>query len=81
MSDYRQGLEQRDIAPYHPLEEDGWKIIEGKPEQSVRIDHGSFEAGPLVAIRQCTPGVIEMESMAFNEFVTIFSGECRGQAR
>jgi uncharacterized cupin superfamily protein len=74
MSDYRQGLKQTGIGAYHTLREDGWTVISGEPEQSVRIDHGTFEAGPLVGIWQCTPGVIEMGALPYNEFVTVYAG-------
>ncbi|MDH4110882.1 MAG: cupin domain-containing protein [Gammaproteobacteria bacterium] len=72
--DYRQGSLQAGITPYHPLQEDGWTIVAGSPVQSVRMDHGSFETGPLVGIWACTVGVIEMPVLPYNEFVTVYRG-------
>lgn len=74
-SDYRLRAMQSGIEPYHPLEEDGWTIVSGSPVQSVRMDHGSFEAGPLIGIWACTVGIIEMAEMPYHEFFTVFRGK------
>ena len=74
MSDYRQGWDQQGIAPYEALTDSGWTIISGEPEQSIRIDHGTFEEGPLVGIWSCTPGVMELAALPYNEYVTVYEG-------
>lgn len=75
MSDYRQGINQKNISAHHGLENDGWTVVEGRPEQAIRIDHGNFEEGPVVGIWRCTQGVIEMEALPYNEFVTVYTGQ------
>jgi len=75
MTDYRQNTEQTNVMPHHALEKDGWKIVSGTPKKSLRIDHGSAAQGPVVGIWSCTPGVIEMASLPFHEFVTLFAGK------
>src|SRR3546814_11621981 len=72
--DYRQGQNETGIATHQPLTADGWTIVDGAPEQAIRIDSGTFEMGPLVGIWRCTPGVIEMAALPYNEFVTVFDG-------
>jgi hypothetical protein len=72
--DYRLATPQSGIAVYHPLEEDGWTIVSGTPVQSVRIDFGALEAGPMVGIWACTVGVIEIAALPYNEFLTVFRG-------
>ena len=74
MTDYRQGLTHKNVEPHHELEKDGWTIVSGTPIKSLRIDHGTPANGPVVGIWSCTPGVIEMASLPFNEFVTIYQG-------
>ena len=73
MNDYRQGLEQDGILTYQP-EGDDWRVVEGNPEQFIRIDNGTFEAGPVTGIWKCTPGIIEFDSLAYNEFVNVYEG-------
>jgi hypothetical protein len=73
--DYRLATTQAGVVPYHPLEVDGWTIIAGSPVQSVRMDYGAFEAGPVVGIWACTTGIIEMSALPYNEFVTVFRGK------
>ncbi len=75
MFDYRQGVKQEGIEISRTLEEDGWTILDGKPEQSFRFDHGSPDNGPIVGIWSCTPGTIEQASQHFNEFVNVYEGE------
>jgi uncharacterized cupin superfamily protein len=75
MFDYRQGVVQDQVLPHHALEKDGWTILSGAPQKSLRIDGGSPQQGPVVGIWSCTPGVIEMASLPFNEFVTLFGGK------
>ncbi len=75
MSDYRQGVKQLKIEPLGELEAFGWTVVSGKPTHAGRFDYGSFETGPLVGIWSCTPGIIEMASQPYNEFVTLFDGE------
>src|SRR3546814_7069540 len=70
--DYRQGQNETGIATHQPLTADGWTIVDGPPEQAIRIDSGTFEMGPLVGIWRCTPGAIEMAALPFHEFVTVF---------
>src|SRR3546814_3239591 len=72
--DYRQGQNETGIATHQPLTADGLTIVDGAPEQAIRIDSGTFEMGPLVGIWRCTPGVIEMAALPYNEFVTVFDG-------
>ena len=73
--DYRQGVSHEGIGPFPSLEESGWTILSGQPVQSVRVDYGGFEEGPLVGIWSCTPGTIEIESLPYNEFVTMYEGD------
>jgi uncharacterized cupin superfamily protein len=75
MYDYRRTTAQKNVVPHHELEKDGWKIVAGAPKKSLRIDHGSPGQGPVVGIWSCTPGVIEMASLPFNEFVTLYGGK------
>ncbi len=75
MFDYRQGVKQEGIEISRTLEEDGWTILDGKPEQSFRFDHGSPDNGPIVGIWHCTPGIFEQASQHFNEFVNVYQGE------
>src|SRR3546814_8497895 len=46
--DYRQGQNETGIATHQPLTADGWTIVDGAPEQAIRIDSGTFKMGPLV---------------------------------
>src|SRR3546814_12792995 len=55
--DYRQGQNETGIATHQPLTADGWTIVDGAPEQAIRIDSGTFEMGPMVGLWRCTPGV------------------------
>ncbi len=71
---YKQGIEQRDIKPIRTLVEEGWRILDGAPVQSLRLDHGSIANGPVVGIWKCTPAIIEKEVQPANEFVTIYEG-------
>jgi uncharacterized cupin superfamily protein len=73
--DYRQGVAQDKVLPHHALEKDGWTVLSGAPRKSLRIDGGSPGSGPVVGIWSCTPGVIEMASLPFNEFVSLFGGK------
>jgi uncharacterized protein len=75
MYDYRQSTVQSNIQPHHELTKDGWTIVSGEPKKSLRIDVGSAQEGPVVGIWSCTPGIIEMASLPFNEFVTLFAGK------
>jgi uncharacterized cupin superfamily protein len=75
MFDYRQGVAQDRVLPHHALEKDGWTVVSGAPQKSLRIDGGSPQQGPVVGIWSCTPGVIEIASLPFNEFVTLFGGK------
>lgn len=74
MHDYRKSVNQLGVLPHHELEKDGWKILQGSPKKSLRIDSGAADSGPVVGIWSCTPGIIEMASLPFNEFVTIYQG-------
>ena len=78
MFDYRQGVKQEGIGSFRTLEEDGWTILEGTPEQSFRFDYGSPEQGPIVGIWSCTPGSFEKSSQPMNEFVNVYEGEIVG---
>ena len=73
--DYRLSTIQTNISPYHALADDGWTVVSGAPEQSIRVDYGTFEGGPMVGIWKCTTGIIEMASMPYNEFFTVYEGE------
>ena len=75
MVDYRQGATQQGVESLGKLEDFGWTVVKGKPEHFGRFDFGSFETGPLVGVWSCTPGIIEMASQPYNEFVTLFDGE------
>src|SRR3546814_19268467 len=72
--DYRQGQNETGIATHQPLTADGWTIVDGAPEQAIRIDSGPFEMGPLVGIWRCKPGVIEIVASPYNEFLTVVDG-------
>ena len=75
MYDYRHGTKQTNIQPHHELTKDGWTIVSGDPKKSLRIDCGTPQEGPVVGIWSCTPGIIEMASLPFHEFVTLFQGK------
>ena len=66
---FNQDMDVAGIEPYLPMEDVGWRVLDGDPQQSVRID-----AGPLVGLWRCTPGTVEVPSTAHNEFMTILSG-------
>ena len=74
MTAYNKDIDQSGIAPYLSLTDVGWKILEGDPRQSIRVDHGAPDADHMVGLWRCTPGTFEVPSAPQNELMTIISG-------
>ncbi len=73
MLDFKQNSEQTGIEPWPSLADSGANILSGDPQQSGRLDFGTFD-GPLMSgVWECTPGKFEI-SYPWGELATILKG-------
>ncbi|NKB76170.1 MAG: DUF861 domain-containing protein [Gammaproteobacteria bacterium] len=77
MKTYHASQAQTQLKPLAPFETSaGYRIVEGNPQASMRLDFGSADTEHRLGIWRCTPGAFECIEKG-NELQVLISGKLR----